>query len=72
VPNWQSLLKEGRAIRNAEVVAERPDGTRVSVHPISDTASRWRWQDSRGDQYAGPNVSERKQAETQHAILSTN
>jgi PAS domain S-box-containing protein len=26
-------LKEGRAIRNAEVVAERPDGTRAPVVP---------------------------------------
>jgi hypothetical protein len=26
-------LKEGRAIRNAEVVVERPDGTRAPVIP---------------------------------------
>jgi PAS domain S-box-containing protein len=61
-------LKEGRAIRNAEVVAERPDGTRVPFipypTPLRDGA----------DKIIGAinmlvDVSERKQAETQQRVL---
>jgi len=61
-------LKEGRAIRNAEVVAERPDGTRAPVIPYPTPL-----RDSTGKIVGGINivvdVSERKQAETQQRIL---
>jgi len=61
-------LKEGRAIRNAEVVAERPDGTRVPVVPYPTPL-----RDSTGKIIGGINiavdVSERKQAETQQRVL---
>jgi PAS domain S-box-containing protein len=61
-------LKEGRAIRNAEVVAERPDGTRAPVIPYPTPL-----RDSSGKIIGGINimvdVSERKQAETQQRIL---
>ena len=61
-------LKEGRAIRNAEAVAEHPDGTRVPFipypTPLRDGA----------DKIVGAinmlvDVSERKQAETQQRVL---
>jgi PAS domain S-box-containing protein len=61
-------LKEGRAIRNAEVVVERPDGTRAPVIPYPTPL-----RDSTGKIVGGINivvdVSERKQAETQQRIL---
>jgi PAS domain-containing protein len=61
-------LKEGRAIRNAEVVAERPDGTRAPVIPYPTPL-----RDSTGKIVGAVNivvdVSERKQAETQQRIL---
>src|SRR5262249_44008419 len=61
-------LKEGRAIRNAEVVAERPDGTRVPFIPYPTPL-----RDSAGKIIGAINllvdVSERKQAETQQRIL---
>ena len=38
-------LKEGRAVRGAEVIAERPDGTRVPIlpypTPLRDEAESW-------------------------------
>ena len=61
-------LKEGRAIRNAEVVAERPDGTRVPFIPCPTPL-----RDGAGKIVGAINmlvdVSERKQAETQQRIL---
>jgi PAS domain S-box-containing protein len=61
-------LREGRAIRNAEVVAERPDGTRAPLIPYPTPL-----RDSTGKIVGGINivvdVSERKQAETQQRIL---
>jgi two-component sensor histidine kinase/DNA-binding response OmpR family regulator len=61
-------LKEGRAIRNAEVVAERPDGTRVPFIPYPTPL-----RDSVGKIIGAINmlvdVSERKQAETQQRVL---
>ncbi len=61
-------LKEGRAIRNAEVVAERPDGTRVPFIPYPTPL-----RDGVGKIVGAINmlvdVSERKQAETQQRIL---
>jgi PAS domain S-box-containing protein len=61
-------LKEGRAIRNAEVVAERPDGTRVPFIPYPTPL-----RDGAGKLIGAINllvdVSERKQAETQQRIL---
>jgi PAS domain S-box-containing protein len=61
-------LKEGRAIRNAEVVAERPDGTRVPFIPYPTPL-----RDSAGKTIGAINmlvdVSERKQAETQQRVL---
>jgi PAS domain S-box-containing protein len=61
-------LREGRAIRNAEVVAERPDGTRVPFipypTPFRDGAGR-----IIGAITMLVDVSERKQAETQQRIL---
>jgi PAS domain S-box-containing protein len=61
-------LKEGRAIRNAEVVAERPDGTRVPIIPYPTPL-----RDSSGKIIGAINmlvdVSERKQAETQQRVL---
>jgi PAS domain S-box-containing protein len=61
-------LKEGRAIRNAEVVAERPDGSRVPFIPYPTP-----FRDGTG-RITGAitmlvDVSERKQAETQQRIL---
>jgi PAS domain S-box-containing protein len=61
-------LKEGRAIRNAEVVAERPDGSRVPFipypTPLRDAAGK-----ITGAINMLVDVSERKQAETQQRIL---
>jgi two-component sensor histidine kinase/DNA-binding response OmpR family regulator len=61
-------LKEGRAIRNAEVVAERPDGTRVPFIPYPTPL-----RDGVGKIIGAINmlvdVSERKQAETQQRVL---
>jgi PAS domain S-box-containing protein len=61
-------LKEGRAIRNAEVVVERPNGTRAPVIPYPTPL-----RDSSGKVIGTINVvvdvSERKQAETQQRIL---
>ncbi len=61
-------LKEGRAIRNAEAVAERPDGTRVPFIPYPTPL-----RDGDGNIVGAINmlvdISERKQAETQQRIL---
>jgi PAS domain S-box-containing protein len=61
-------LAEGRAIRNAEAVAERPDGSRVPFIPYPTPL-----RDSAGKVVGTINmlvdVSERKQAETQQRIL---
>jgi PAS domain S-box-containing protein len=61
-------LREGRAIRNAEVVAERPDGTRVPFIPYPTPL-----RDGAGKTIGAINmlvdVSERKQAETQQRVL---
>jgi PAS domain S-box-containing protein len=61
-------LKEGRLIRNAEAVAERPDGTRVPFIPYPTPL-----RDSTGKIVGAINmlvdVSERKQAETQQRVL---
>ncbi len=65
---WLIALKEGRAIRNAEAVAERPDGTRVPFIPYPTP-----FRDAKGNIVGAINmlvdVSERKQAETQQRIL---
>jgi PAS domain S-box-containing protein len=61
-------LKEGRAIRGKEAVAERPDGTRIPFIPFPTPI-----RDSTGTVIGGINmlvdVSERKQAETQQRVL---
>jgi PAS domain S-box-containing protein len=61
-------LNEGRAIRNAELVAERPDGTRVPFIPYPTPL-----RDSVGKIIGAINmlvdVSERKHAETQQRVL---
>jgi PAS domain S-box-containing protein len=61
-------LAQGRAIRNAEAVAERPDGTRVPFIPYPTPL-----RDSSGNLIGAINmlvdISERKQAETQQRIL---
>jgi len=61
-------LKEGRSIRNAEAIAERPDGTRVPFIPYPTPL-----RDSTGRIVGAMNmlvdISERKQAETQQRIL---
>jgi PAS domain S-box-containing protein len=61
-------LKEGRAIRNAELVAERPDGTRVPFIPYPTPL-----RDGAGKIVGAINmlvdVSERKHAETQQRVL---
>ena len=61
-------LKEGRPIRNAEAIAERPDGTRIPFIPYPTPV-----RDSDGKVVGAINmlvdVSERKQAETQQRIL---
>jgi PAS domain S-box-containing protein len=61
-------LKEGRAVRNAEAVAERPDGTRVPFIPYPTPL-----RDAAGKIIGAINmlvdISERKQAETQQRVL---
>jgi PAS domain S-box-containing protein len=61
-------LKEGRAIRNAEAVAERPDGTRVPFIPYPTPL-----RDAHGKIVGAINmlvdISERRQAETQQRML---
>jgi PAS domain S-box-containing protein len=61
-------LKEGRPIRDAEAVAERPDGTRVPFIPYPTPL-----RDGKGRIVGAINmlvdISERKQAETQQRIL---
>ncbi len=61
-------LREGRPVRNAEAVAERPDGTRVPFipypTPLRDEAGR-----IVGAINMLVDVSERKQAETQQRVL---
>jgi PAS domain S-box-containing protein len=61
-------LKEGRAIRNAEAVAERPDGTRVPFIPFPTPL-----RDTSGKVVGAINmlvdISERRQAETQQRLL---
>jgi PAS domain S-box-containing protein len=61
-------LKEGRAVRNAEVIAERPDGTRVPFIPYPTLL-----RDARGQVVGAINmlvdISERRQAETQQRML---
>ena len=61
-------LKENRAIRNAEIMAERPDGTRVPFIPYPTPL-----RDSAGKIIGAINmlvdVSERKHAETQQRVL---
>jgi PAS domain S-box-containing protein len=61
-------LREGRAVRGVEAVAERPDGTRVPFIPYP-TPMR----DANGNIVGGINmlvdISERRQAETQQRLL---
>ena len=61
-------LKEGRAVRGAEAVAERPDGTRVPFIPFPTPLL-----DSSGRVTGAINmlvdISERRQAETQQRLL---
>ncbi|MEH2546540.1 PAS domain S-box-containing protein [Bradyrhizobium sp. AZCC 2262] len=61
-------LKEGRAVRGAEAVAERPDGTRVPFIPFPTPL-----RDSSGKINGAINmlvdISERRQAETQQRLL---
>jgi PAS domain S-box-containing protein len=61
-------LKEGRAIRNAELVAERPDGTLVPFIPYPTPL-----RDAAGKIVGAINmlvdISERKHAETQQRVL---
>ena len=61
-------LKEGRPIRDAEAVAERPDGSRVPFIPYPTPL-----RDSSGKVVGAINmlvdISERKQAETQQRLL---
>jgi two-component sensor histidine kinase len=63
-----TALALGRAIRNAEAVAERPDGTRIPFIPYPTPL-----RDSAGKITGAINmlvdISERKQAETQQRIL---
>jgi PAS domain S-box-containing protein len=61
-------LQEGRPIRNAEVIAERPDGTRVPVIPYPTPL-----RDENGEIVGAINmlvdISERRQAETHARML---
>jgi PAS domain S-box-containing protein len=61
-------LKEGRAIRGKEAVAERPDGTRIPFIPFPTPI-----RDSTGKVIGAINmlvdISERRQAETQQRVL---
>jgi PAS domain S-box-containing protein len=61
-------LKEGRPVRGAEAVAERPDGTRIPFIPFPTPL-----RDASGKVIGAINmlvdISERKQAETQQRLL---
>jgi len=61
-------LQEGRAIRDAEIIAERPDGTRVPIIPYPTPLH-----DSAGRVVGAVNVlvdiSERRHSETQKQLL---
>ena len=61
-------LKEGRAIRNAEAIAERPDGTRIPFIPFPTPL-----RDADGKVVGAINmlvdISERRQAESQQRLL---
>jgi two-component sensor histidine kinase len=61
-------LKEGRAVRNAEAVVERPDGTRIPFIPYPTPL-----RDAAGNVVGAINmlvdISERKQAETHQRVL---
>jgi PAS domain S-box-containing protein len=61
-------LREGRPIRNAEAVAERPDGTRIPFIPFPTPL-----RDQSGKVVGAINmlvdISERRQAETQQRLL---
>ena len=61
-------LKEGRPIRNAEAIAERPDGTRVPFIPYPTPL-----RDANGKVVGAINmlvdISERRQAESQQRLL---
>jgi PAS domain S-box-containing protein len=61
-------LKQGRSIRNAEAVAERPDGTRIPFIPFPTPL-----RDASGKVVGAINmlidISERRQAETQQRLL---
>src|SRR4051794_35642293 len=61
-------LKEGRPIRDAEAVAERPDGTRVPFIPFPTPL-----RDESGNVVGAINmlvdISERREAETQQRLL---
>jgi len=61
-------LREGRAIRNAEAVAERPDGTRIPFIPFPTPL-----RDTSGKVVGAINmlvdISERRQAESQQRLL---
>jgi PAS domain S-box-containing protein len=61
-------LKEGRAIRNVEALAERPDGTRVPFIPYPTPL-----RDAKGNIVGAINVlvdvSQRKEAEAQQRVL---
>jgi PAS domain S-box-containing protein len=61
-------LKENRAVRGVEAVAERPDGTRIPFIPFPTPLH-----DSRGKLVGAVNmlidISERKQAETSQIVL---
>jgi PAS domain S-box-containing protein len=61
-------LREGRAIRSAEAIAERPDGTRVPFIPYPTPL-----RDASGKVVGAINmladISERRQAETQQRLL---
>ena len=61
-------LREGRPIRNAEAIAERPDGTRVPFIPYP-TPLRGADGNIVGAINMLVDVSERKQAETQQRVL---
>jgi PAS domain S-box-containing protein len=61
-------LKEGRTIRNAEAILERPDGTRIPFIPFPTPL-----RDASGQVVGAINmlvdISERRQAETQQRLL---
>ena len=63
-----AALKEGRTIRNAEAIAERPDGSRVPFIPYPALM-----RDTHGKIVGAVNmlvdISERRQAETQQRVL---